>query len=95
MINLVLKGGAKVYVNFQIDKGRCRGCYKTIWWASTENGKKMPICQDKDGAWISHFTDCPKAQFYRKDKGFVSPADLKYQPRTNGVETDIKKVPKI
>lgn len=95
MIQLTLSGGAKVYVDLTIDKGRCRGCYKTIYWASTENAKKMPICQDKDGTWISHFASCPKAKFYRKGKGFVSPEDLNYKPRTNGTETDEGEMPKI
>lgn len=95
MEKIKLLGGACVWVDMIIDKGRCRGCYKTIYWSSTENGKKMPIIQNEKGEWQSHFTDCPKAKFYRKGKGFVSPEDLEYKTRTNGVETDIKEVPKI
>lgn len=93
---ITLKGNAKVYVDMQLDKSRCRGCKKQIFWSSTENGKKMPICQDKDGAWISHFADCSKAHLYRKGKGFVSPEDLDYIPKTNGVETlNERRLPKL
>lgn len=93
---IILKGGARVWVDFSLDKGRCRGCYKKIYWASTENGKKMPIIQNEQGEWQSHFTDCPKAKFFRKDKGFVSLEGLNYKPITNGVETlNEKRVPKI
>lgn len=93
---ITLKGNAKVYVDMQLDKGRCRGCYKTIYWASTMNGKKMPIIQNDKGEWQSHFTDCPKSKFYRKDKGFVSSEDLDYKPKINGVETlNERGMPKI
>ena len=95
MTTIILKGGVKVWVDFELDHGKCRGCHKKIWWASTENGKKMPICQDKDGAYISHFTDCPKAKFFRKGRGYILPDDLDYVPRTNGIETDEKELPKI
>ena len=65
---IILLGGAKVYVDFEIDRGRCKACRKVIFWSSTENSKKMPICQDKNGKWISHFYDCSKASLFRKKK---------------------------
>ena len=87
MQQIQIKGGAKVYVDFQIDHSRCRACRKVIYWATTENAKKMPICQNEKGEWISHFYDCPKSHLFRKKK--------EYEPKTNGVETDEKEVPKI
>ncbi len=79
MITVILKGGSKVWVDFEIDKSHCKGCRKQIYWATTENAKKMPICQDDKGNWVSHFYNCPKASFFRKKK----PHTL----RTNGVDS--------
>lgn len=87
MTTIFLKGGAKVWVDFTIDKSRCKGCYKQIFWASTCNGKKMPICQNEKGEWISHFYDCPKSKDFRKKK--------EHEPITDGINTDERKLPKL
>lgn len=79
MIQLTLSGGAKVWVDFELDKGRCKGCHKKIYWATTENAKKMPIIQEPDGSYVSHFYNCPKAKDFRKKPD--------YTPRTNGVDS--------
>ena len=84
MTIIILKGGAKVWVDFEIDHSRCKACRKVIYWASTCNAKKMPICQELDGSWVSHFSNCPKAHLFRKKK--------EYEPQTNGVETDERRL---
>jgi hypothetical protein len=79
MITIILKGGAVVWVDMQIDRGRCKACRQTVFWASTCNGKKMPICQDERGNWVSHFSNCPKASQFRRKADYI--------PQTNGIET--------
>jgi hypothetical protein len=86
MTTITLLGGAKVWVDLEIDRGRCKACRQTIYWSTTMTAKKMPICQDEKGNWVSHFANCPKADFFRKKE---------YEPRTNGVDTDMKWIPKI
>jgi len=87
MTTLTLKSGIKIWVDFTLDKGRCKGCRKIIYWGSTINGKKLPITQNENGEWVSHhFTDCAKAAAIFKPD---------YIPRTNGVDTDMKFIPKI
>ena len=93
MTIVTLLGGAKVWVDLTIDRSRCRGCHKVIYWSSTENGRKMPICQDEKGEWISHFANCVKAKYFRKGRGYVSG---EYEPKTNGIETiNERRLPKI
>ena len=82
MIIIQLLGGSKVYVDLQIDKSRCKGCHKKIWWASTTNGKKMPICQDDKGNWINHFYYCTKN--ISKNNEYIA--------ITDGVNTDERKL---
>ncbi len=85
MIKLKLAGGAEVWVDFDLDKSRCKGCRKRIYWATTCNAKKMPIIQNDDGQWQSHFYDCRKAAMFRRE----------YKPNTDGVGTDTKWLKKI
>lgn len=93
MTIIQLLGGARVWVDLTIDKSRCRGCHKKIFWSSTENGRKMPICQDEKGNWISHFANCSKSAFFRKGKYAM---DNDYKIQTNGVETlNERRIPKI
>lgn len=86
MEQIKLLGGAVVWVDLVIDRGRCKACRQTIFWSTTLKAKKMPICQDDKGNWVSHFSNCTKADFFRKKD---------YIPRTNGVDTDEKWIPKI
>lgn len=86
MEQIKLLGGAVVWCDLIIDRGRCKACRQVIYWSSTMAGKKMPICQDDKGNFISHFASCPKADFFRKKD---------YIPRTDGVGTDTKWIPRI
>ena len=62
-----LLGNATVTVDLS-EFSSCKRCRRVIWWAATKNAQKMPICKDKDGNFISHFTDCPGTKEFRKDK---------------------------
>ena len=46
------------------DPGRCKGCGVDIWWMKTRLKNLMPY--NRHG--IPHFTDCPKADEFRKKK---------------------------
>ena len=61
-INLI--GGAVVYLDIT-RTGVCRKCKMPIFWAITKKSKNMPICKDKDGKWVSHFSNCPQADEFR------------------------------
>jgi len=61
-----LLGNAVVTVDLS-NASVCKRCRRVIWWAATKNAKKMPVCKDKNGNFISHFTDCPGAKEFRKD----------------------------
>jgi hypothetical protein len=65
---IVLDGGAIVTIPVQFEYAKCKGCpADDIIWATTKNGKPMPIRWDEiKGTWISHFTDCPKSNNFRK-----------------------------
>lgn len=52
-----LKGGAVVTLK-SMQTSPCRRCGKQVFWAVTKNAKLMPVSRDRDGGWISHFTDC-------------------------------------
>ena len=64
MITILLKGGAKVTVDLEKSRVVCK-CGKEILWAKTVRGKRMPIVEDKDGGYSSHFADCPYAKMHR------------------------------
>jgi hypothetical protein len=65
---ITLDGGAIVTIPVQFEYAKCKGCSANdLIWATTKNGKSMPIRWDEiKGAWISHFTDCPKSNNFRK-----------------------------
>lgn len=87
MTTVKLLGGATVYIDFELDKGKCRGCRKQIFWSTTCNGKKMPICKNDKEEWQSHFAACTKASVFRKTD---------YIPKTNGVDDIYNKwIPRI
>ena len=66
MIDLILEGGAKVYVDFETDKAHCRACKMKIYFAYTMKGKRMPICKDEQGKWVSHFSNCTHPELFRR-----------------------------
>lgn len=49
-----------------LEKSRCRGCGKEIYWGKTKNGKAMPVSVLGNGDMVSHFYDCPKQGNFRK-----------------------------
>ena len=65
---IALKGGAVVFANLA-EVSRCKKCKQKIHWATTKNAKSMPICIDKDGNWVSHFSNCPAAKHFRVSAG--------------------------
>lgn len=60
-----IKGGAIVDVNFNF-KGNCKKCGKEFFWAVTRKKTFMPIVQNEEGEYLSHFVDCPFANIFRK-----------------------------
>jgi len=68
---ITLKGGAEVFANFN-DRGRCKKCGEPIVWATTKKARSMPICKDKDGQWISHFSNC---RFSKDFKNTIKPGE--------------------
>lgn len=49
---------------------RCKSCVQEIEWWETPRGKKMPFNLMQEGASpaITHFTDCPDADLFRKER---------------------------
>ncbi len=67
MLKIKLDGGVIVTIPRVYKYAKCRGCgAKDIIWATTKNGKSMPIRWDELKGWISHFSDCPEADNLRK-----------------------------
>jgi hypothetical protein len=65
---IILNGNIRVTVDWT-QKAKCKKCHKPIVWAnSVVTGRYMPICQDKNGQWISHHADCPWAAQFRKNR---------------------------
>ena len=63
--SITLDGGAVVTIPAKYDYSHCKRCKRTdIIWAKTRRGKNMPIRWDGE-KWISHFSDCPKADEFR------------------------------
>ncbi|KKP97257.1 MAG: hypothetical protein UR99_C0017G0040 [Candidatus Moranbacteria bacterium GW2011_GWD2_36_12] len=60
-----LKGGAEVTVDFDGRTTKCKGCGKPIRFGITRNGMKMPISEMAPKEWVSHFSDCKKADMFR------------------------------
>ena len=56
-----LKSG-RITMPADADQGECRSCGATIWWITTDKGKKMPIVSSGE----PHFLDCPNAAEHRK-----------------------------
>lgn len=49
---------------------RCKSCAAEIEWWETPRGKKMPfnLMQGGDSPAVTHFTDCPEADLFRKER---------------------------
>jgi hypothetical protein len=47
---------------------RCRGCKRLMEFWNTPNGKRVPMnpMPEPQSAAVSHFSDCPEAQQFRK-----------------------------
>lgn len=47
---------------------RCKSCMAEIEWWETPRGKKMPfnLMQDGISPAVTHFTDCPDADLFRR-----------------------------
>jgi hypothetical protein len=60
-----IKGGAIVDVNFNL-KGNCKKCGREFFWAVTRHKTFMPVVQDENGEYMSHFADCPFSNAFRK-----------------------------
>lgn len=67
-----LKGGAVVSCDMSAYRSRCKSCNEPIRWAITSSGKKMPIRQDENGEWVSHFSDCTHANKHRQENDKIS-----------------------
>lgn len=55
----------RMYGVLGFNRGECKACHRTIWWARTKNNAPMPLNDDM----TSHFSTCPKADTFRKEKG--------------------------
>lgn len=69
MKKITLSIGVEVEIPEQFEYSKCRGCgADDLIWATTKEGRYMPIRFDETKGWISHFSDCPKANNFRKEK---------------------------
>lgn len=48
-----------------LEKRFCKACRMPIYWVKTTNGKWMPICEDKDGTFVSHHSNCKNVNQFR------------------------------
>lgn len=65
-----------------LEKLKCRGCGKEIYWAKTKNGKAMPVSMLGNGDMVSHFYDCPKQADFRKPKVIEHEVTKGFEERT-------------
>lgn len=69
MKDITLNSGVVVRIPEKFEYAKCKGCDKDdIVWATTRSGNSMPIRWDEGKGWISHFSDCPKANNFRNNK---------------------------
>ena len=58
-----------IKAGYQFDNhANCRGCAEIIEWWVAPSGKKMPMDVHTDGTVLSHFSTCPKAANFRREK---------------------------
>ncbi len=69
MREIALEGGAVIRLYDQAEKAKCKACGKEITFGITGRGHRMPVEQDEQGKWVSHFATCPEAKRFRKKKG--------------------------
>lgn len=53
------------------NEAKCRGCGEDIEWWITPKDKKIPMHQVEENGesiLVAHFTDCPMADHFRKNK---------------------------
>ena len=55
---------------------RCQGCPATIYFSKFPNGNSIPLHETDDGIWVNHFTDCPQAIMFRKQKELTTNKDM-------------------
>ena len=61
---ITLEGGTEVF--FYGTDGKCKSCGANFLWSITKNNKWIPVVQDENGKFLSHFADCPGAAEHRK-----------------------------
>ena len=61
-----LIGGAKVSVDFEESRVKCRGCDKWIRFGITQVSRRFIPIIDVGEKWQAHFADCEKAKEFRK-----------------------------
>jgi len=47
---------------------RCKGCPTMIVFATTPNGKPMPLSRMDDGRWQPHWADCAARDQFKRGK---------------------------
>ena len=55
---ITLLEGAKLTVDFDAKKARCKKCGKPIRFGISPVGSHIPIIEHESGEWMSHFNDC-------------------------------------
>mgnify|MGYP001575581322 FL=1 len=61
---ITLEGGAEVF--FYETDGKCKSCDAVLMWGITKNNEWIPVVQDENGKFLSHFAGCPGAAEHRK-----------------------------
>ncbi len=49
-------------------RGVCKGCQRSIIWATTPKGNRMPLSSAGENSWQPHFTDCTQANRFRRHR---------------------------
>lgn len=52
----------ELYRHLGFDQSQCRGCRRTIFWATHANGKRVPYTVDG----VNHFVDCKQRGMFKK-----------------------------
>lgn len=46
--------------------GQCESCKRSIHWVTTPAGRKMPLDDNGDGTFTSHFATCDNPNRFRR-----------------------------